>query len=181
MSPRSAYGLALVALAAGGIGLVAGYGLTWAHADIPLIAGADGVSRQVDVTGREVLPLAAAGGWLALAAVAGVVATRGVGRRIVAVIAVLAGLAGVVGGVVFAVRPAQVVADVHDGATDVSATGAWPLAVVAGAVVVGAAVWTFGRGTRWPTLGARYERRATSADISDWQKQDLGLDPTDEA
>mgnify|MGYP000903385604 CR=1 FL=1 len=180
MTARRAYSMALVALAVGGIGLVVAYGLTWATAQVPLLAGADGVGRQVDVTGRDVVPLAAAGGWLAVASVAGVIATRGAARRVVAVVAVVAGLAGVAGALVFAGRSSAMVVEVHDGADAVSATPAWLLAVAAGALVVAAGAWTFARGAGWAVLSARYERRPQKADVSPWQAQDLGLDPTDD-
>ncbi len=181
MTSRRAYALALVALAAGGIGLVVAYGLVWASADVPLLAGADGTGRRIELTGQALVPLGAAGGWLAVAAVAGIVATRGVGRRIVAAVAVLAGLAGVVGAVMFAARVGDAVTGVHAGATAITATPAWLLAALAGLVVVAAGMWAFARGRTWPVLGARYERRTPRADVSAWQAQDLGLDPTDES
>ncbi len=181
MSERRAYATALVALAVGGIGLVVAYGLTWATAQVPLLAGADGVGRQAEIAGRELVPAGAAGGWLALAAVAGVLATRGVGRRVVAVVALLAGIAGAGGAVLFAARSTATVTSVDPGATSVSTTPAWLLAVASGALAIAAAGWTFARGTTWPVLSARYERRPEHRDVSAWQAQDLGQDPTEES
>ncbi len=191
MTGRRAYAVALVALAVGGVVLAVAYGLTWARIDVPLLAGgaADGLaggaagvgSRQVALSGAEVLPLAAAGGWVGVAAVGGVLATRGVGRVVVAVLAVLAALGGALGGIVFAVRAAQIVGALHPSATAVQVTAGWAVAIVGGTIAAAAAVWVVVRGRGWPTMGARYERRpAAAATLSDWQRQDLGLDPTDD-
>lgn len=170
MPPARAYGLALVLLGAGGAGLLLAYGLTWAVVDVSLLPGSDAAVSTADVTGRELYPAAAASGWVALASVAGIVATRSWGRSLVAGIGLLAGLAGMAGAVAFAVAP-------PDGASRVS----WLLAALAGAVVAGAAAWTLARGRSWPVMGGRYERRAKARrEISAWDAQDLGRDPTDD-
>jgi hypothetical protein len=184
---RRAYARALLLLAAGGLLLVAGYGLTWASAQVPLLAGSGGVTQAQEYSGRDLLPAAAMSGWLSLAAVAGVIATRSWGRAVVAAIALLAGVAGAAGAVAFAVAPAWLI----DGAasrvlgvdTQVSSASrpGWVLAVIAGLSVITASSWTLARGRRWPTLGSRYERRAPNArTVSDWEAQDLGRDPTDD-
>ena len=170
MPPARAYGLALVLLGAGGVGLLLAYGLTWATVDVALLPGSDAALSSVDVSGRELQPAAAAAGWVALASVAGIVATRSWGRTLVAGIGLLAGLAGLWGAVAVAVAPPA------------GAVGwAWLLAALAGAVVVGAAGWTLVRGRGWPAMGRRYERRAKGRrEISAWDAQDLGRDPTDD-
>ena len=179
MTARRAYALALVGLAAGGLGLVIAYGLVWATADVPLLAGAEGVGRRAELTGQDLVPLAAAGGWLAVAAAGGIIATRGVGRRVVAAVALLAGVAGVVGAIAFAARVPEAIASVEAGASAQAATPAWVLAVAAGSLVVASSAWTFLRGSTWPALGARYERSVPRTEVSAWQAQDLGLDPTE--
>jgi hypothetical protein len=124
---------------------------------------------------------------VALASVAGIVATRSWGRTVVAALAVASGAAAAAVAVWFAARSSAVIAEhaaaASGGATPTitSATPAWALALVAGLVVVGAGGWTAVRGRRWPSLGTRYERaprgeRAPSA----WEAQDLGRDPTDD-
>jgi hypothetical protein len=90
-------------------------------------------------------------GWLALAAVAGVVATRTWGRRIV-------------GGVVTAAAVLCLVG-----------TGLAPITIaVLGCVLTG--LLTVVRGPRWPTMGGRYEREPLAK--SPWQALDAGEDPT---
>ena len=170
MPPARAHGLALVLLGAGGVGLLLAYGLTWATVDVSLLPGSDAAVSTDDVTGRDLYPGAAAAGWVALASVAGIVATRSWGRSVVAGIGLLAGLAGVGGAVAFAVAPA-------DGASG----PAWMAAAAAGLVVVTAAAWTLARGRGWPVMGGRYERRAKARrEVSAWDAQDLGRDPTDD-
>ena len=170
MPSARAYGLALVLLGAGGAGLLLAYGLTWATVDVSLLPGSDAAVSTTGVTGRELYPAAAASGWVALASVAGIIATRSWGRSMVAAIALLAGLVGLAGAVAFAVAPSE------------EPSGAsWLAAVLAGAVVAGAAVWTLVRGRAWPVMGGRYERRAKARrEISAWDAQDLGRDPTDD-
>jgi uncharacterized membrane protein (TIGR02234 family) len=154
-------------------------------------------AAPVALTGAQVAPWLGGTALLALAGVAGVVATGGVLRRLVGV---LLGLAGV-GVLVFGVR--AVLFDPY--ATDASAaslpqppagvtvdelryqpteaTGA-PLLAVAGAVallVVGVVVLV--RERRLPRLGARYaapgERRVErDPDRAAWQDLDEGRDPT---
>lgn len=183
---RRAYGVALLLLAAGGALLVVAYGLTWATAEVPLLAGSASAVRVQDFSGRDLMPAAAMAGWIALAAVAGIVATRSWGRSVVAAIALVAGLVGTVGAIAFAAGPSSAV----DGsvtralgvATEVTSTvrPAWIVAVLAGVVVAVAAVWTLARGRGWPALGSRYERRpATAPAVNAWDAQDRGQDPTD--
>jgi hypothetical protein len=170
MPPARAYGVALLLLAVGGIGLLVAYGLTWVTVDVALLPGSDAAVSAQARTGRELQPAAGAAGWLALASVAGIVATRSWGRSVVAAVGLVAGRAGVGGALAFAVAP-------PDGST----TGAWLVAVLAGVVVAVATAWTLVRGRSWPSMGRRYERRpATRRQLSAWDAQDLGRDPTDD-
>ena len=102
-------------------------------------------------------------------------------------LATLAGLAALVAALVFAASAADVV-DGHVGdllgtPTTVasSVTPAWVLAALGGAAVAVAGAWTGARGRRWPALGSRYERRGpATAQLSPWDAQDAGRDPTDD-
>ena len=184
---RRAYASALVLLAAGGLALLFAFGLTWGTAQIPVIAGAGDTVREQAFSGRDLFPGAAMAGWVALAAVAGIVATRSWGRTVVAVVAGLAGLLTVVVSVGFALSPsraidATVAQLVGPGSNAVMAsTPAWLVGALGGIVVLVAAGWTATRGRGWPTLGARYERHPRGErSVSPWDAQDLGRDPTDD-
>jgi hypothetical protein len=166
-------------LAAGGLLLLVGYGLPWAHAVVPLVAGVDGATRQVDVSGRELLPLAAACGWLALAGLAGLIATRSWGRTAVAVVIVVAGLVGAGAAVAFAVGPGRLI-EAASGATSADVTLGWLVAFAGGAVTILAGSWAALRGRQWPAMGTRYERTTRRTATSDWDLQDMGEDPTDD-
>ena len=163
-----AYVLALLATGLGGVALIVAYGMAWTVSEVALLPGDDSAVRAQETTGASLYPGAAAAGWVALAAVAGIIATRRTGRVIVAVVGALAGLAGAVPGLLAAVDPAHVGAG-------------WLLALAGGAAVTVACVATILRGRTWPTMGGRYERGARPArDLSDWDAQDLGRDPTDD-
>lgn len=184
---RRPYATALLVLAAGSLVLLWSYGLTWSTAEVPLLAGAADTTRIRELTGRDLFPGAAMAGWVSLAAVAGIVATRSWGRTLVAAIGALAGLVGAGTAVAFAVSPgafvdAAVGLDLGVDTTVTSATVAgWVVAVLGGLAVVVASGWTLVRGRRWPTLGSRYERRSRSTRaVSAWDAQDLGQDPTDD-
>ena len=181
---RRAYGLALVTLATGGLLVVFGYGRTWLTADVPLVAGAEGTERLPQYTGGALFPLAAACGWLALAGLVGVVATRQSGRRLVAVVLVAAGLTAAAAAVAFAADPAGRLGTVSGPGVAtvvvaVESTPWWTVALAGALAVLAAAVWTIARGGGWPTMGARYDR-SPRADISPWEAMDKGQDPTDD-
>ncbi|MHA6621993.1 Trp biosynthesis-associated membrane protein [Pseudonocardia sp. DLS-67] len=124
-------------------------------------------SPPVELTGAQVAPWLGGTALLALAGVAGVVATGGVLRRLVGGLLALVGIAVAVLGV-------RALA----GAT------AAPLLVIAGAVVllaVGTLVLV--RERRLPRLGARYaapgERRVErDPDRAAWEELDQGRDPS---
>jgi hypothetical protein len=155
-------------MAVGAIGLIVAYGMTWTATVVPLIEGTDDAVREESVSGRDLYPLAGAAGWLALAAVGGIVATKRWGRVLVAVVALVAGAGGALGGLATATDEAR------------SGVG-WLIALMAGALVSGAAAAVVVRGRTWPTLGSQYERRSSgAARMSAWDAQDSGRDPTDD-
>ena len=182
---RREYGAALALLGAGGALLLISFGLTWGTAQVPLLAGAEGAVRVEAFTGRDLFPAAAMSGWIALAGVAGIVATRSWGRVLVAAICLAAGLAGTIAALAYATAPARFI-DAAASATAGSPLAAasestlgWLVAGFAGVVVVAASGAAIVRGRRWPRLGARYERTArTQRPVSPWEAQDLGHDPT---
>lgn len=90
-------------------------------------------------------------GWLALAAVAGAVATRTWGRRVVGATVAVAGALAVIGA------------------------GLQPIALAALACTITGGV-TLVLGPGWPTMGGRYERAPSGK--SAWQALDAGEDPT---
>ncbi len=185
-----AYGVALALLALGGLLLLVGYGLVWATAQVPLLPGADAADsalRTKGFTGRDLYPGAAAMGWVVFAAVGGIVATRSWGRVGVAVIALIAGLTALAASVDFARAPGVAV----DAAVSALAgtesyvastsTSSWFVAALSGALVALVAAVVAVRGRRWPSLGRRYGRTpARPADMSAWDAQDNGRDPTDD-
>ena len=170
---RRAYAAALVLLAVGGAIVVVAYGMVWSVAEVPVLAGADDVTRAVEQTGRDLYPGSAMAGWVALAAVLGIVATRSWGRLVVGVIAALQGVGALLG-------PVRLLASGEP------RTGAWWVAAAAGgALVIGAGAWTIRSGRSWPSMGARYDRQAGDGaprprPVSDWEAQDAGRDPTDD-
>lgn len=183
MNPEAApdqrgYGAALALLTFGGVVLLVGYGLTWANATVSL-ADLDSVTKDLALTGRDVLPAAAASGWIALAGLAGVLATRSWGRTVVAVVVLVAGVVGSAGALSFAVSPVGFVGSVAPAET-VGVTLGWLVALAGGVCTVAAAIWTITRGRRWPVMGARYQRATPQSARSPWELQDMGQDPTDD-
>ena len=184
---RRGYAIALLLLALGGVVLLIAYGLTWADTQVPLLAGSNDALQQRDFTGRDLLPGAAISGWVALAATAGIIATRSWGRIVVAVIALLAGLMGAGAAIAFAVRSSEVVSGALAGlaggapVAPVQVHPAWLLALIGGLLVVAAAVTTVLHGRSWPSLGARYERPPGDRPAANaWDALDKGQDPTDD-
>lgn len=102
--------------------------------------------------------------WLAVAAVVGVIATRGWVRRLIGALLAIAGTATAAVGLL-------------------TGEAAVP-AVVGGLVLATGALWTALRGQEWPVMGARYEptagERRRARAVSDWDALDQGRDPTDE-
>lgn len=184
---RRSYRSALVLLALGSALILVAFAMTWAWAVVPLATGVDDAVREQSLSGAAVLPAAAAAGWLCLAGLAAVVATRGWARIVVAVVVLLASLGIAAGSLVFAVVPSVLVeqamaADPGSGRLiGLTATGWWAAALLGSALVAYASCWTLLRGRSWPSLGARYERsRAAAPATSAWDALDKGEDPTDD-
>jgi uncharacterized membrane protein (TIGR02234 family) len=182
----------IVLLAAAALVIVA-YGATWATATVPIFAGAAnaGPGREVALSGRELAPLGAAMGWVGLAAVPGLLATRTWGRRVTGAVVVLAGgCAGVI-GVAFALTDLAAggggsFVDAALGTsvppTDVASSAWWVGAVGAGLAMMVCGISAVIFGPAWPRLGARYSRAAEPAGspsaASAWDALDRGEDPT---
>lgn len=102
--------------------------------------------EEIAHTGASLAPVLPALGLVALAGAGGLLATRGIARRLVGGLLVAAGV-----GMVAAVL-GQLGDPVRFG---------WPLACLTGAVVVGGAgVVTLRHGHRWPVMGSQYARSA---------------------
>jgi hypothetical protein len=178
VTDRRGYGAALALLSLGGVLLLVGFGLTWARATVTL-AAVDNATKEVALSGRDLLPGAAASGWIALAGIAGLVATRSWGRSVVAVIVLIAGLTGSAAAIAFAARPSGFIGSLT-ASVSASRNPGWLVALAGGLCTIAAAAWALARGRRWATMGARYHRAAPESTRSTWDLQDMGQDPTDD-
>ena len=184
--------LVLVLLLAASAGVLLAYGASWATVAVPVFAGGvdAGPGRDVVLTGRDLAPLGAAMGWVGLAAVAALLATRTWGRRVTGAIVVVAGGSAGVIAVTFGLTE---VASGGSGAfieaalgtgnqpTDVATSGWWAAAAIAGLVMVACGMAAVIAGPSWPKLGARYSRGTPSGAPSaaaTWDALDRGEDPT---
>jgi len=181
--PR-AYRNALFALAIGAALLLLGYSMPWAHVAIPLVTGGP-AQTSVELSGRDIAPVAAMAGWLAAAGLAGVIATRTWGRVVIGVIIALAGAWSAVASAWFAVASSglvQAAAESHAGEslpalTESSLTLWWLPTLLGSLLVLAVGLLTCMRGRQWPGLGRKYER-STERRLTDWQALDQGVDPT---
>ncbi len=147
-------------------------------------------TTAVAVTGRHAASAATGLGLLGLAAVAGVLATRGLWRRLVGAVVALAGLGAIWSVSVGAGERgwrADVTRSTSDGVHLVATRSAWPWTALAAAVVMaagGLVVVAFGH--RWPGWSGRYEAGAAPRPAADsqaaphelWDALDRGEDPT---
>jgi len=190
------YVLALLALAVGALAILVSYGATWAVVSAPLLSGDGAPTSVVDLTGRELAPLGAAMGWVALAGIAGLLATARWGRRIVGALLVLAG--GVAGVTAFAFALTDVAAGGGafieaalasrglGASTDSSITVWWVGGVVGGLLVLIVGMVMLLLGGQLPTLSRRYDREpaapaaatAATGQVAMWDALDRGEDPT---
>lgn len=183
MTARRAFALVLLlqVIAAGGI--MAVLGRTWAT------ASAQAAATDLALDGVTLSPLAGALGPVGLAAVAGVIATRGWARRTIG--CVLALLALVTLYDVWAGTRSQRLTALTDreGMSDATVTLVphWPAAAALAAVtllVVG--LVTMARGAEWPALGARYDAPGSAVGAPEpgddpasmWDALSRGTDPT---
>ena len=167
---RRGYRRALIMLAVGAGLLFLGYAQVWASA----VVVQEGLpSLAVELKGREIQPAGSASAILALAGIAGLVATRRFGRAVTGVLLVLEGVIAVVGALWFgagAGNRADVVRLVSEKAgVDVEADLAvrpwWLVVAVGGLLLVVVGVLAALRGGTWPVMGRRYEReRPATAD-----------------
>jgi uncharacterized membrane protein (TIGR02234 family) len=146
---------------------------------------------QVSLAGAEAAPVVRAAGFVALAGVVAVLATRRRGRMLLGALLTLAGAAALGGCLLFGLtHESQAEAALADAAGETTATvhasdlsvGGWPVVAAAGgALVTAGGVLTLLRGSRWPVMGVRYEPRAASARPTPddpWGALDRGEDPT---
>ena len=198
-SGRSAsgeYRLALLLVAVGAVLLLVGFGRTWVTAT----SAQDGLPRiVVALSGLDLEPLGAALPLVALAGIAGLVATRGAWRRAVGALLLLTGATGAV----LAVRAGLTLTDpAGEGSTvdrlvgerlgvavsgvPVVTTSWWLPAALGGVLVAAGGLLALLHGSRWPTMGRRYDRdRPASAgegrEESAWDLLDRGVDAAAEA
>ncbi|HEY8457971.1 MAG TPA: Trp biosynthesis-associated membrane protein [Actinopolymorphaceae bacterium] len=167
----------------------------WVRPDFP--------SVRVVLEGGEVAPVVRAAGLVALGGVVGILATRGIVRRVVGACIACVGVGGVVACLALwwtrdAVADARLIEAGGDPSLTVAestvSTSGWP--VVAGigcALLAAAGVMTVLWGREWPAMGVRYDSpssassvparvgRTSGRDDDAWTALDRGDDPTLEA
>lgn len=186
----------LLVLALASLGVLVSYSATWVVALVPVFAGAPEPSapgREVALAGRDLAPLGAAMGWVGLAAIAALLATRTWGRRVTGAVVLLAGGAAGVTGIAFGLTEAAtggggafIAAALGDpadaAASSVSISAWWVLAAVSGLAMLACGMLALVDGPAWPRLGARYSRsdgvRSAPSAASTWDALDRGEDPT---
>lgn len=181
ISPGREYAAVLVLLALCAVVLLACLARPWAAATV-----VDMGSREESVTGSSLFPVAQAGALLALTGIAGLIATRSLGRRMTGVLVLVSGAVALFSGTYFLARGETLATDAISARgnaewTGLSLTAWWLPASLAGFGVLVTGVVTIVHGHRWPTLGSRYERGLTSgrAEASPWEALDHGVDPTE--
>jgi uncharacterized membrane protein (TIGR02234 family) len=189
---RRGYRAALILLAVAAALLFLGYAQVWVSA---VVAQQGLPSLAIELKGREIQPAGSASAILALAGIAGLVATRRVGRAVTGVLLVIEGLIALVGAVWFGVGAggrSDVVRLVSDKAgidveAELSVRPWWIVVAVGGALLIAVGVLAALRGGTWPVMGKRYERAeadaapaagGSAAAASAWDQLDQGLDPT---
>lgn len=184
--------LVLVLLLAASAGVLLAYGASWATVAVPVFAGGvdAGPGREVVLTGRDLAPLGAAMGWVGLAAVAALLATRTWGRRVTGVIVVVAGGSAGVIAMTFGLTEVasgssgsfiEAALGTGNQPTDVDTSVWWAAAAIAGLVMVACGMAAVIAGPSWPRLGARYSRATQSGPPSaaaTWDALDRGEDPS---
>lgn len=182
MSPRRQYALALGLLLLGALLVLVAAGRPWASAEVATTTGST-AARTLRVHGSDVSGALPALAVLALAGIAGVVATRGRVRQAVGVLLVLAGAGVVVVTLTSSLgaaldEAARTASGVTSARASDASTTAWRWAALLGGVLVATAgALTVAGGRRWPALGGRYERRVDPA-LDAWAALDRGIDPT---
>jgi Tryptophan-associated transmembrane protein (Trp_oprn_chp) len=183
--PRSTRALALACL-----GLAGAAGLVWGSSALRWYTVSPVGRAPLTFTGAEVAPSLTGFAWVALAGVAGLVATGGVVRRVVAGLLAVAGAAVALIGrqgqtrISYAVESAG---SLPPGMTvpppPLAVTAAPLLAVAGGLVLLAVGVLVLLCEPRLPRLGARYAAAGArpveaEPDRAAWQDLDAGRDPT---
>lgn len=188
-SPRpraGGYLLSLIVLAGGSAATWWAMSSTWAERDSSLIFP-DGSASNGDstaflareaITGVDVSAVGSAAPLIGLAAVAGIIGSKGLFRRLVGVIVACV-------GVIVVWSSISAWASLHSQSDVESLSVLHPVVAVCGglALALGGALTAI-RGARWSTLGSSYERSTSLRDQPKdaWDALDRGLDPTsDEA
>jgi uncharacterized membrane protein (TIGR02234 family) len=188
-SRRALFVTTAVVAAGAALTLIAS-GRQWAHAHTS--TGLSTVS--ISVTGHTLTAVPDALAFVALAGAVALLATKGVGRQITALLLALAG-GGTIGVVINKLghlssggidrAAVKVTGSSHPRVTDVAAT-AWPyLALVGGVLIAVGGLVAVYRGARWPGLSARYgapgqvaRKRDAGTPRELWDAVDRGEDPT---
>ena len=196
MAPGRRFAGVLLVLALASLGVLVSYGATWVVALVPVFAGSateSAPAREIALTGRDLAPLGAAMGWVGLAAIAALLATRTWGRRVTGAVVLVAGGAAGVTGVAFGLTEVAsggggtfVAAALGDesaaAATSVSISAWWVVAVLSGLAMLACGMLALLDGPSWPRLGARYSRPDSQATVPSaaaaWDALDRGEDPT---
>ena len=187
---------ALVALAVGSVLVVVSFGATWATVTVAALSGATSPADPVStvaLTGRDLAPLGATMGWVGLAAVAALLATRTWGRRVTGALVVVAGGSAGVTALAFALTDAAsgsgdafieaaLGARVDGDVLAVAVTAWWLPAVVGGLLMLVCGILAVAVGPAWPRLSSRYNRAGTGdvpvSAAATWDALDRGEDPT---
>jgi hypothetical protein len=165
--------LTLTMLALGGTALLVSASRDWVSAGSSVDQGLQASHQTLGAA----VPLVHAVGLLALAAVAGLLATRGLARRVVGVAVLLAAVA--------TVWATLVASPGTSGGSAVQVHEMWRASAVIAAFVVGAAgLLVATMSSTWPTMSGRYSEdrpRAATDDnsaLAMWNAIDRGEDPT---
>ena len=186
------YAASLGLLVLGSVGVLGTAALPWvtARIDDPTLGAS---AARVELSGTALAPALSPLALVALAAVVGVLASRGVLRRLVGVVVLLAGigLVWLVGSArldpAVVTRAARTATGTTTGASAESWTLAWLPALGCALLVCVAAALVVGRAGRWPTLSPRYDRDGAPSPgrgvpkADAWSQLDRGEDPTADA
>lgn len=186
---RRELGAALLLVLLGAAGLYLASSREWVQAVVEARPPLPPVQREL--TGDQVVGLLRPISLVALAAVAALAATRGLGRVLVGALVILAGvgsvtasLIGLAEGTDEALRANPATGSAATGA-QASFTGWWVLAVLAGVLLIAGGSLVAIRGRRWSAMSSRYEAPAARADkpptrreVAVWEALDRGEDPT---
>ncbi|MFI6812839.1 Trp biosynthesis-associated membrane protein [Nonomuraea sp. NPDC050328] len=163
----------LAVTALGGVLALVASGREWAE-----VTGGD-TPGLAEATGSLLVPALAPLAWAALAGVVAVLATKGIGRRLVGALIAVCG-AGVA---VLSWRATGSGAAREALRADVLTQGtAWPyLAMAGGVVLLAAGVFAAVRGGRWSGMSDKYARQKNAPQKDEkslWDALDRGEDPT---